>query len=236
MQRIRAESEFIDPVGDALSGVAQLLDGPVGGVAFGDILGGGMVDQPLGQAGRQHELAVGDGDEAVAQRMEPEFRPARLADARIEMLDGFEVAGRADLGRKHPAARLSCELLPLGEPALQDGGELAGDRELQRLAGLGVVDADGHGGHVDLRPHERNHLGEARAGIEAEAEGVAGHRVAYRSLEAPVPARQHLGRRLDAAAACAVQHGSRSGNAWSAAGIEFGCNGHNCYMLCRICP
>ena len=42
-----------------------------------------MVDQPLGQAGRQHELAVGDGDEAVAERMEPEFRPARLADARL---------------------------------------------------------------------------------------------------------------------------------------------------------
>ena len=122
-------NQLVDPVGDALGGVAQQLHGPVGGVALGDVLGGGVVDQPLGQAGRQYELAVGDGDEAVAQRMEPELRPARLSDARIEMLDGFEVAGRADLGRKHPAARLPCELLPLGDPALQDGGELAGDRE-----------------------------------------------------------------------------------------------------------
>lgn len=56
-----------------------------------------MVDQPLGQAGRQHELAVGDGDEAVAQRVEPEPCPARLADARVEMLDGFEMAGGAGL-------------------------------------------------------------------------------------------------------------------------------------------
>ena len=37
------------------------------------------------------------------------------------------------------------------------------------------------------------------AGVEAEAVGVARHRVAHRGLEAPVPARQHLGGRLDAA-------------------------------------
>ena len=153
--------------------------------------------------------------------------PPRLSDARIEMLDGFEVAGRAGLGGEHPAARLPCELLPFGEPALQDGGELAGDRELQRLAAHGVVVAHGHGRHVDLRPRERNHLGEAHAGIEVEAEGVTRHRVAHRGLEAPVPAWQHLGRRLDAAATRAVQRGSRSGNAWSAKGIEFGCNGHH---------
>ena len=29
-----------------------------------------MVDQPLGQAGQQHEPTVGDGAELVAQRME----------------------------------------------------------------------------------------------------------------------------------------------------------------------
>ena len=73
-----------------------------------------MVDQPLGEAGRQHEFAVGDGDEAVAQGMEPELRPARLADARVEMLHGFEVAGRAGLGRKHPGPRLPCKPLPRG--------------------------------------------------------------------------------------------------------------------------
>lgn len=59
--------------------------------------------KPLGQAGGQHELAVGDGDEAVAKRMEPELRPVRLADARVRMLDGFEMAGHAGLRRKHPA-------------------------------------------------------------------------------------------------------------------------------------
>ena len=109
MRRTRSANQLIDPVGDALGGVAQLRHGPIGGVALGDVLGGGMVDRPLGQAGRQHELAVGDGDEAVAQRMEPELRPARLSDARIEMLDGFEVAGRAGLGQKHPALCLSRE-------------------------------------------------------------------------------------------------------------------------------
>ena len=96
---------------------------------------------------------------------------------RIEMVDGFEMAGCARLGRKHPASHVPAELLPVGEPALQDRSELAGDRESQRFAALGVVEADGHRGHVDLRPGERVHLGEAHAGVEAEAEGVAGHRV-----------------------------------------------------------
>ena len=52
---------------------------------------------------------------------------------------------------------------------------------------------------------EGDHLGEAHAGVEAEAEGVARHRVAHRGLEVPVPARKHLGRRLDAAAARAAR-------------------------------
>ena len=200
-----AKSELVDPVRDALGGVAQLRHGPVGGVALGDVLGWRVVDQPLGQAGRQHEFSIGDGDEAVAERMEPEFRPAGLADARVEMLDRFEMAGGAGLGRKHPAPRLPRELLPLGEAALRDGGELAGDGELQRFAALGVVDADGLGGHVDLRPGERDHLGESHAGVEAESEGVADDGVAHGGLEAPVPARQHLSRWLDAAAARSVQ-------------------------------
>lgn len=164
-----------------------------------------MVDQPLGEAGRQHELAIGDRDEAVAERMEPELRAAGLADARVQMLDGFEVAGRAGLGRKHPRLRFPRKSVPLREPALQDGGKLSGDREFQRLAALGVLDADGHGRHVDLRPGEGNHFREPHSGVESEAEGVAGDRVAHRRLEAAVPAWQDFRRRLDAAAARAVQ-------------------------------
>ena len=81
----------------------------------------------------------------------------------------------------------------------------AGYGELQRFAVLGILDADGHGRHVDLRRGERDHLSEAHAGVEAEAEGVASHRVAHRGLEAPVPARLHLGGRLMAPVARAVQ-------------------------------
>ena len=150
MLQTGSANQPVDPVGNSLGGVTQLRHGPVGGVALSDVIGRGVVDQPLGQAGRQHELAVGDRDEAVAECMEPEFRPARLADARIEMLDGFEMAGRAGLGRKHPSVHLRREPIPLGKTALQDGGNLAGDRELERLAALGVLDADSHGRHVDL--------------------------------------------------------------------------------------
>ena len=124
--------------------------------------------------------------------MEPEPGPARLADARVEVLDGFEMPGRAGLGRKHPASCLSGESLSFCEPTLQNGCELAGDWELQRLAVLGVLDADGHGRQVDLRPGEGDHLGEAHAGVEAEAECIAYDRIAHRRLEASVPAWQDL--------------------------------------------
>ena len=42
------------------------------------------------------------------------------------------MSGRACLGWKQLAPRLAGETFPVGEAALQDGGELAGDRELQR--------------------------------------------------------------------------------------------------------
>ena len=80
-------------------------------------------------------------------------------------------------GNYNPASHLPGEMLPLGKPARQDRRKLAGNRERQRFAALGVVEADGHCGYVDLRPGERVHLGEAHGGVEAEAEGVAGHRV-----------------------------------------------------------
>ena len=88
---------------------------------------------------------------------------------------------------------------------MEDGVELAGDRELQRLAALGVLDADGHGRHIDLRPGEGDHLGEAHAHVESEAECVADNHVAHRGLEATVPAWQYLRRWVDASTARRVQ-------------------------------
>ena len=44
----------LNPVGNSLSGLAKLGDGPVGGVAFGHIVGPGMIDQTLGERRGQH--------------------------------------------------------------------------------------------------------------------------------------------------------------------------------------
>ena len=79
-RRCAGTNELVNLVGDALGRVAKLFHRPVGGVALGDVLRPGMVDQPLGEARRQHQVAVGDADEAVAKRVEPELRPAGLAD------------------------------------------------------------------------------------------------------------------------------------------------------------
>ena len=67
---------------------------------------------------------------------------------------------------------------------------------------------------------EREHLGEPHTGVEAKAEGVAGDWVAHRGFEASVPARQHLGRRLDATAARAMQR--RTGRCGARRGLRLG--------------
>ena len=193
-------NQRIDPVGDFLGGVAELVHGPVGGVALGHVPGPGMVDEALCQAGGQHQLAVGDGNEAVAQCMEPEPCPARLADAGVEMPQALDMAGPGSRRREHPGAGSLGEIVPLGAAALEDLGKLAGDGKLQRLAGLGLLYAEHPCIEVDLRPAQPEDLGAAHAGVEAETEGVAGDGVAHRGLEAPVPTGQDLGRRCDAPA------------------------------------
>ena len=80
--RFGGARQRLDPVGDALRGLAQLPDRPVGGIAFGDIVGARVVDQPLGQRARQQQVALGHRDEAVTQTVVPELRttgfPIRL--------------------------------------------------------------------------------------------------------------------------------------------------------------
>ena len=41
--------QALDRVRDSLGRLAQLLDGPVGVITLGDVVGGGAVDQPLGE-------------------------------------------------------------------------------------------------------------------------------------------------------------------------------------------
>ena len=54
--------------------------------------------------------------------------------------------------------------------------------------------------HVHLRPAQPEHLGAAHTGIQTGAEGVTGDGIALGGLDTPVPTRQDLGRRRDAAA------------------------------------
>ena len=70
-------------VGDVLRRRAELGDGPVGGVAFGDVVRAGVVDEAFREGGGQHQLALGDGDEAVSQPVKPELGAAGLADAAV---------------------------------------------------------------------------------------------------------------------------------------------------------
>ena len=62
--------DLVYAVGDELGRAAELADGPVGRVALGHVGGPGVVDQPLGQRTRQGQVAVGDGDQAVAEAVE----------------------------------------------------------------------------------------------------------------------------------------------------------------------
>ena len=54
--------------------------------------------------GGEHQLALGDGDEAVAQAVEPELGSPGLADAGVEMMRLLDMAGRAGRLREYPLA------------------------------------------------------------------------------------------------------------------------------------
>ena len=98
----RSGQQRLDPVGDVLRRRAELGDGPVGGVAFGDVVRAGVVDEAFREGGGQHQLALGDGDEAVPQAVKPELGAAGLADAAVEMMDILHMAGGAGGRGKHP--------------------------------------------------------------------------------------------------------------------------------------
>ena len=66
MRPSRYIHQLIDPVGNALRGLAQLFHRPVDGVALGHVGGPGAADQPLRQRVRQHQFSPGHRDEGIA--------------------------------------------------------------------------------------------------------------------------------------------------------------------------
>ena len=124
----RSGQQRLDPVGDVLRRRAELGDGPVGGVAFGDIVWAGVIDEALGEGGGQHQLAFGDGDEAVPQAVKPELVAAGLADAAVEMVDILHMAGGAGGRGKHPVANAGRVVVGRGQAAFENGRELPGGR------------------------------------------------------------------------------------------------------------
>ncbi len=178
---------------------------PHSSVSLGDIVGPGVVDQPLGERGGKHQLALGNGDEGVAQAVEPELGPAGLADAGIEMMRVLDVAGCAGRRREHPLPDAFGQACGGGLAAFENGRELIGDGELQRHSRFGFLDAEGERVHVDPLPAEGQHLIPAHAGVEPEPKGIADGGVVDFGLDPGAPARQHLGRRRNLAPRLAVE-------------------------------
>ena len=164
-----------------------------------------MVDQSLGERGGQHQLALGNGDEAVPQAVELELGPAGLADAGVEMMRVLDMAGRAGRRREYPRANTFGQVCGGGPAAFENGRDLPGDGKLQRHSGLSFLDAESEGVHVDALPAERQHFVPAHPGVEAEPEGVADRWVIDFGLDSGAPARQHLGGRRNLSARLAVE-------------------------------
>ena len=74
----RSMHQFIDAVGDALHGFAQLLDASVCDVVFGDVAGPYVVHQPLRERSRQNEFAFRHPAEPWV------FHRERNGDRRVE--------------------------------------------------------------------------------------------------------------------------------------------------------
>ena len=155
LRHLGSAHQRLDPVGDPPSLFAKLSDGPVGRVVFGEVIGAGVVDQPLGRrGGRQHRLALGDADEAVPQAVEPEFGATGLADAGVEMMWVLDMTGRARRRGEHLVANMSQVIAGLGQVAFENGRKLSGvgagasGRETGGPTMLGSCGRSGH--HRDI--------------------------------------------------------------------------------------
>ena len=84
--------------------------------------------------------------------MEPELGAPGLADAGVEMMRVLDMAGRAGRRREHPFADVFGQIRGGGPAAFENVRELVGDGNLQRHAGLGFLDPEGEGIHVDPLP------------------------------------------------------------------------------------
>ena len=191
--RLRAHGQSLDAIGDLLCRLTKLGHGPVGSVAFGDVIGAGMVDEPLGQRGMQHELSLGNGDETVPEAVEPELGPAGLADTGVEMMGILDMARGADPGRKHPVANTGGQVGDRGLAALENGRELPGDGKLQGHTGLRFLHAKREGFHVDPFPAEREDLVAPHSGVEPEPQGISDCLVIDFRFDPLLPAGEDLG-------------------------------------------
>lgn len=68
----------LDSIGDSLSRVSKLFDGPVFGMAGRDPADRGTTEQPAGQRGRQQEITLRNCKVAFPHALEPELGPAPL--------------------------------------------------------------------------------------------------------------------------------------------------------------
>ena len=103
------------------------------------------------------------------QTVVPELCTPGFADRLVVLRQAPDMAHSGDGRRKHPVFWQGAALLP---PPLEEGGQLPGDRQLQRYAGLGRFDAEDQVLPVHPIPPQQQHLVEAHAGVKAEPEGI----------------------------------------------------------------
>jgi len=127
--------------------------------------------KPFGQWAGQHEVALGHCDEGVSEPVEPEAGAAGSAYAGMVAVEVLEMAGDAHGRGEHQPSSLPPA--SARRRSLQHGGDLAGERKLQRLAGLGLLDTQDAAVQIDALPAERDHLAQAHAGVGSDQEDVA---------------------------------------------------------------
>ena len=188
--------------------LAKLGDGPVGGVALGDVVGPGVVDEALRQRGRQHELSLCNGDEAVAQAVEPELRAAGLADAAVEMVRVLYMAGGAGWRGKHPVPDVSRLIQESGLSQRENLAELTGDGQAPGATPVLVSSTRKVRGRRRCRRAPSGASAPRRGAFRCKARTTGPSRIAGLRTSASMPVRpagQDLGGRRDLAACLAVK-------------------------------
>ena len=148
---------------------------------------------PSLERGRQQQLALGNGDDAVAQAVESEPGTTSLADARMEMMPVTDLAGCTGRRQEHPGAASGRSAAAAGRRS-----RMGRNREVMESSGgapVSVCQNRKTSASMATRSRRNVNVSSRHIRCRARTGGRCGSPGCCFSLHSGAPARRHLRQR-----------------------------------------